>query len=344
VPRPPQRLTGKTLSLATPREGTRLELDTPAHLQVAIGRRTTELQIRAHQVGSGTVTGRVLADRDWVTVEPGRLEPGATEHVLTVRVHPDRMQRPHGSSVVTIVPSHGPRLSVTLDVGQRARPTARLLIIGAVAIALTAVVATALSHLPDALPHHERTLRVDPDPSTSLVYVGDHLVGPGSHTIHDRDLPEGPVELHVRLDGFTPYSKVVKLEDGKTVALSPRLELANPLAFEPTAGQQGAPVPADQVREILQDNHDRLAACFTADAEAEAESSPPDHVTLRAFVGFGGQVEGLQIGEPKKVSEALRGCIARTLRAQSFTLGEPADYWYFDATLRPKDEGRSTDP
>ena len=338
VPRPPLRLTGKTLSLASPREGTRLELDTPSQIQVAVGHRPTVLHIKAHQVGGGTVSGRVLADRDWVTVEPGRLEPGVTDHVITVRIHPERMQRPHGSSIITIVPSHGPRLSVTLDVGHRPRPT-RLLIGGAILIGLTGLCALALPFLPAGLPLHERSLRVDPDPNTALVYIGDHLIGPGSHTIHGSALPEGPVELQVRLDGFTPFTQTVELAPGQTVALRPRLELSKPLDFRPARGQDGKPVPQDQIDKALHDNQRRLAQCLP-----EATEDGPAAVTLQAYVGIGGQVEGLEFEEPTDVSDDERVCVSRILRAQSFALGDPADYWFFEATIHGRPAGKATPP
>lgn len=328
VPRPPERITGKTLSLGAQRDGTRLELVTPGQVTVAVGRRLDSVRIQLKQVGNGTVTGRVLADRDWVTVDPARLEPGRTQHTVLARIHPDRMPRQRGSSVVTIVPSHGPRLSVTLDVEQRR--SSRGLIIGLVLLLLLAIGAAAVL-LPRLLAPEapqSRTLNIKPDPSTAIVYIGDRMFGPGARAIEGADLPQGPVPLKVSLDGFETHEELVEVLPGQTVTVTPFLALSAYVPFVPAPGQEGRALQKEVVAEQLRAAQPMTQRCFQ-------EHDAPAFLKLRAYVRFGGQVDGLEISEPSELSPAFLTCISRGLRAMTFLISEPADYYFFDATIEP---------
>jgi len=329
IPRPPERITGKTLSLGSQRSGTCVELLTPNQYSLRVGRRNRSVTIRLKQVGTGPTTGRIMADRDWVTVNPERLDAGQTQHQITATVHPDRMPRQRGSSIVTIVPSHGPRVTVTLDV-ERERVPRVLLIAGLVAVgALTLWGAGRLAYQVSTQPNSsQRLLQVDPDPPTAVVYLNDVLVGVGPHTFQGDQLPPGPVRLTVSLDGFQPFQDVVDPKPDHPISVQPHLELDQPL-FQPTKSQEGVTLSAAAVQEQLQVSRAMFDTCFTAHADA------PSSIKLRAFVGFSGHVQGLTALEPADVDPDFLGCISRGLHTMTFALSDPADYWTFETTLAP---------
>lgn len=331
VPRPDQ-VTGKTLSLAPARESTRLELASPATVSLRVGRSGEQARILLRQVGEGAVTGRVLADRDWVTVDPARLDPGKTQHTITARVHAERMPRQRGSSVVTIVPSHGPRLSVTIEAERRRGPSPAVLggaLLALLLLGLLGVMGWSRLHgatrEPEAL---ARALVVRPDPPTAMVFVDDKLIGPGEQRLEGSALGQGPVRVKVTLGGFDDFEQGVMLVPGEPQVVDARLELREPLAFRPSATLQGVALPRAQVTDQLAGVQGMVDRCFVDQAGA------PDALRLRAYVGFSGQVEGVSPQPEEGQDPAFLLCVQRALRAMSFVLGEPADYYYFDLALQ----------
>jgi len=330
VPRP-GRVAGRSLDLTSPREGTHLQLQSPAFVPVKTGSRGTTVQIRLQQVGSGTVTGRILADREWVSVEPARLDTGRKEHVIVARIHADRMQRARGSSVVTIVPSHGPRLAITLEVEKR-RPFVLVLglLLGLALVAgLSAVAWHFLGPQPATLP---RVLTVDPNPSSAMVFVDDRLIGPGLQRVDLADFPAGPVELKVSLSGFREHTESIDLPDGQSLVARPRLELERSLSAIPASTEEGLPLDTGQVNEQLAAHRAIFEECY------ELPGAPPS-LRVRAFVSFGGQVDGFLPVEPTDPDPAFVSCVSRGLRAMQFVLKQPADYYTFEATLPAPEAG-----
>lgn len=331
VPRPAQ-VTGKTLSLAPTRETTRLELTSPSQVELTVGRKVELTRIQLRQVGEGTVTGRILADRDWVTVEPAKLDPTKTQHTITARIHGERMPRQRGSSVVTIVPSHGPRLSVTIEAERRRgpRPAVVGLVLVVLLLLLGALAAFGWSRLGSEAegPTAPRSLIVRPDPPTAMVFVDDKLLGPGEQRLDEAALGAGAVKVKVTLGGFDDFEQGVLLPPGASEVLEPHLELAAPLSFRPSPTLDGRAIDRAQVAAQLSLVSGMVDQCFAEHPGA------PDALNLRAFVGFSGQVEGVGTEPAEGQDPSFMTCISRAMRAMSFVLGEPADYYYFEVTLK----------
>lgn len=325
VPRPGQ-VTARTLDLNQQQEGTRLELKSPAVMAIKTGSRGTTARILLKQVGPGTVTGRVLADRDWVTVEPARLDTTRREHTLQVRIHADRLQRSRASSLVTIVPSHGPRVTVTLDVEKRSPALMVGLLVLLLLLGVGAAARLLLGQAP--APSEPRVLLVRPNPSSAMVFVEDRLIGPGEQRVDLQDYPKGPLELKVELGGFGTYTESVVVNPGQVIERSPRLELTQSLNALPGNSEQGRPLESSQVNEQVRIHQALFDECFAL------PNAPGPSQKLKAYVSFSGQVEGMSPVEPKEPDPAFFGCLARGMRAMQFVLKDPADYYFFETTLR----------
>lgn len=328
VPPPPQRFAGKTLSLEAQKDGTRLELTTPTEISRTVGKKPEQIHIGLHQVGSGTVTARILADRSWVTVEPSRLKPGARDHQVVATVHPSRMPKARGSSVVTVVPSHGPRLAVTLEIEQRGGRSPVRLALGALVVAgLLGGGAWYISNARTPPPPQPRSLLVRPDPLSANVTIGDTIMGEGEVRLNDAQLPDGPVKVKVELNGFATYEEAVFPKPGDPVILAPKLELVAPMDFIPSEGQQASALETNKVRQTLETQAALFDACFSPE--------DPRFLSLDGYVSAIGKVEGLKVIDPETPDPTLVTCISRGLRAATFIIDNPeADYWTFRATLR----------
>lgn len=335
VPRPPQRVRGKTLKLQSAGtqdargDGTRMQLRSPSSVQVKVGRRPETVAIHLEQVGSGTVTARILADRNWVTVEPSRLGPEASSHTVQATIHPSRMPKARGSSVVTIVPSHGPRLAVTIDAEQRRGPPVLVLGLVALLLVLVALAGAAYTFIPSPQPPAApaRVLEVRPDPPTAIVQVGEDHIGVGGG-VYDEDLPPGRVPVMVSLDGFTTFRDQVEVVPGQPVVLQPRLELSEPLTYVPPSTEDGVELAADGILRVVGQHTELVEPCFA--------DSGFDHLQVRGYLNAAGKLRGLQVAESEDQGELppeLVTCVTRGLRAMTFEVSDPADYWAFDVTI-----------
>lgn len=322
VPRPGQ-VQGRSLDLTSPREGTHLRLDSPDYMLVKTGSGGTTVQIRLTQVGPGTVTGRILADREWVSVEPSRLDTTKKEHVISARIHADRMQRGRGSSVVTIVPSHGARVAVTLEVEKKKPIMLVLMLLLAVAIG-GAVAAMKLMAPAEVVP--PRMLTVVPDPISGIVFIDDTLIGPGRQQVDLAKVAGGSAELKVTLGGFKDHVETVNIEPGASLTVRPRLELEKSLTAIPASTEEGVALDMRQVNE-------QLAVHRSIFEECNALPAAPPALKVRAFVSFGGQVEGYLPLDPVDPDPTYMSCVARGMRALQFVLTEPADFYTFEVVL-----------
>ncbi len=343
APRPPQHLSGRSLSLQARQDGTRLELTTPPTVHRTVRRRADQFKIGLRQIGEGTVTARALADRNWVTLDPARLKPVQKNQKITVTVHPAHMPRSTGSSVITIVPSHGPRLSLTVEVEQKLpRPKGPLLAVAGLLLAAAAGysgmqwfqgrVPTGDGTSPsfhDSSSHGSRfprSLAIVPDPSTAIVSVDGRILGEGSFNLDESDLPNGPVTVDVKLSGFKDFHQALVVRPGQAERIEPRLQLVDALEFKPTTALTGAELKSQVARTLVSSHKTMFDGCFGVD--------DPPALDFRGYVAGSGALVGYDQLGPPGASDELGRCIARAFRAQTFIIDEPgADYWSFELTL-----------
>ncbi|MCB9778359.1 MAG: hypothetical protein H6742_07330 [Alphaproteobacteria bacterium] len=329
VPRPPEQLVGRsTLGLDAPSEPNlaKLVLSTPAQVGVLVGKRPESVAIRLRQEGEGRVTARVLADRDWVTVEPGRIGADQVEVVIRATIHPERMNRSRGSSVVTIVPSQGPRISVTLDVDQQKSGPPIGLIVGGLALVVAAAGGGAAWYMNQEPPIPPGVIRVEPDPPTAIVWAGDRLLGEGAVDVPTELVEAGPVTLKVELDGFKDWKRTVEAPPGESVLVQPNLPLAEPLTFAPARGLEGTVLSDGAGGRTIARYPSLFSAC----------AAPGTSVSVRVYVAFGGDVKGVEFVEPEDPPKEAVSCIVRGLSALTIpTPTVPTDYFYFDHIFEP---------
>lgn len=117
-----------------------LEIDGKEVHKVRAGSNPVAVQFVVRNTGQGQMSGRVLSDREWVVVNPARLDPSKREQVIEAVVHPGQMPRRQAISLVTVVADHGERRSVTIDVERQVLPVAAYVAIAAISLLVLIVV------------------------------------------------------------------------------------------------------------------------------------------------------------------------------------------------------------
>lgn len=153
VPTPPARAAGAQEAIrsansaaASARQRQRapqLEIEGPEVHKVRAGNAPVAVQFVVRNAGQGQMSGRVLSDREWVKINPTRLDPNRQEQVVEAVIQPTQMPRRQAISLVTVVADHGERRSITIDVERRTLPPAAL--IAGLALLVALVVALVLA-------------------------------------------------------------------------------------------------------------------------------------------------------------------------------------------------------
>jgi hypothetical protein len=112
APRPPERIGGRALGLGkdgrpSVQKSPRLQIDGEEAQRVVAWRSPVTVRFVVRNAGSGTMSGRVFSDRDWVQVKPSRLDPDVQRQTIEVTVNPNGMPRAKAVSLVTVVADHG---------------------------------------------------------------------------------------------------------------------------------------------------------------------------------------------------------------------------------------------
>lgn len=120
-----------------------LEIDGPELHKLKAGATPVAVQFVVRNAGQGQMSGRVLSDREWVQVNPARLDPARREQIVEAVVHPTQMPRRQAISLVTVVADHGERRSITIDVERKSLPV--VAIVAAVAVLFFVLVGIAVA-------------------------------------------------------------------------------------------------------------------------------------------------------------------------------------------------------
>jgi hypothetical protein len=248
--------------------------------------------------------GRISVDRDWLQVEPMRLDPSAARQELVVRLLPRQQPWGHASATVTVATDHGERRVLVVHAHRRSWLPAML---GAALLGLGGVAALAIFLL---LPRAGGTAADKPgvdlviDPVADRVLVDGQMVGYGSTVF----IPQGALtnfSLRVEADGFEPHEELVTLAKGEHTSRSISLSLVDPMTWAPP-DTEPAPPPAS-VRSDLEALAPRLLPCFEGIAgDVSANYS--------AWITGDGQVRKLEIADAAYPVEATKPCLSRAFR------------------------------
>jgi curved DNA-binding protein CbpA len=339
-PRVPDALTNpsRTLNLggtaqpARPERAARLHVDGPEVISIKARKAPVQLRLTIRNGGSGRMPGRVFVDRDWVEVNPSRLDPGAAEQIIQVTIDPRKMPRNKAVALVTVATDDQERKAITIEAE---RPNPLPWLIGLAALMIVGVSAFVASRIewgdPPVVdpPHGILNVICDP-PAGEVTVAGTFATSEG--VLREHRVPPGqPVAIKVELDGFEPFTREVTIEDGATETVEPVLKLTDPMGFTPTAEQTPAPFDDEGARALVQRRADRLDACFAQHLTAEPGSVASTELT--AYVSPRGYVMGVNFEKATLLGGEVQRCIKRELRAIKFSLVQ-GDYATFRTSLR----------
>ena len=327
IPAPPEAI-GSTLGMgadrrsALPARPARLEVDGPETIEVTLRGKPLSRSFIVRKSGDAPMPGRVIVDRDWVEVEPARLDRAADEQTVTLTFHPGRMPRKRAVALVTVITDDGQRRAITVEASQQ---RSAVVWAATAALALGGVGAGAWWLLqppppaPPPPPSAELAVRVDPP--AGKIFVSNELVNASGEVVLTEGLTPGDTVLvRVELDGFEPWSDEVLLPaDGQAVYLTPSLTLIDRMQFQPKAGDLEADIDSALARRALGERRSQIAGCMHDHGRFE----PGREVVLglEASINNRGHIVGARfIPQEFEASSELLDCVRRQLRSLQLPL------------------------
>lgn len=290
-----------------------LQVDGPEVVPLSVRSRPLTHTVVVRKDGDGRLPGRVMVDRDWVEVQPTRLDPTASEQNILVTVYPERMTRRRAVALVTFTTDDSQRQAVTLEV-QRASTTPLLVGGAAAALLLLGVGGALFFQSPPEQTVQSAQLQITVDPPAGQITVDNKPVGEGSVTITDGLEPGATAFVRVALDGYRPWSESVTLPGpGESLRLSPSLELSERVNFVPGTDDVEGTLDDAAASATLATVDDALVACAR---DHGAPTGAASTLAVSVYVDNRGVVVGAEV-EPDGFDSnpELTGCARRQLRA-----------------------------
>ena len=320
APTPPNEI-GKTLGFAdAPRAaaapGSGLSVDGPAVVPVRVRAQPVTRTFVVRKRGARALPARVLFDRDWLEVNPERLDPNADQQEVAVTVYPERLSRPRSVALLTFTTADNLRQTVTLEV--KRQPSVSWLAAGAVAAAgLLAVVGSGLlsSSGPEPAPTSAE-LEVVVDPPAGEISINNEPVEqaqPGRVLLSAGLEPGATAFVRVASDGFRSWSQSVTLPGpGERLTLTPALELSDRVNYVPGSGDIEGSLDRAEAQATLMRADGALADCARRHgAPSEGDAT----LAVTVFVDNKGVVVGAEaLPEGFAASAELSRCVRRQLR------------------------------
>jgi len=339
APQPPDAIAKRAMALddaKRPRRkqksGPHLVVDGDINRLVEVGAKPRQIRITVRNTGDGPMPGQVLADRDWVTVSPDRLQSGRRSQEITVTIDPQRMPRRQAVCLVSISASRGQRASITLNVKRPDRRPLALALAAALLLGLGVSAWYAFSGQ-DVAPVEPGRLLIKVDPPAGEIWLGDELMAAeGILDLVPEGSPDEPLHVRVSLDGFAEWSKTVTVPPGQTLRLAPILRLTDTMSMPHLGSQTEGKVDEDRARAVLNKRQARLAECLVTHATSQ-EPGTPLELTMRVRLGSTGSAVGFQAVSREGVSSNVDTCLKREVRSLRYPL-VPGDYGEFTYELR----------
>ncbi len=339
VPPPEVKRTVGLGATRTRRRGPRLALPGPNTLDLAVGRKPTRTSFAVKNAGGGRMRGRVSSNKDWLEVSPERLDPDAEEQLIEVVVHPKLMPRNESVGLVTLTTDHGDRETVTFRV-QRSRVSSSEAVLFVVLALLVVSVAHSLGWLPDLSrlgggdPDDglaPASLRIEVDPRADAIFVDGRAVGSGEQVQIEGDLPLNKAfNVSVTLAGFEDVTERLTLAPGEVRALRVRLELSDPMDWEPDEDSERVALDESAIKGLLATRKEQLSGCLN-NARAFGNSAPAS-LSAKLYATNIGRFQGLEVTAIDNLQKDPLPCLKRQLRTVVLPLLE-GDYGIYEATF-----------
>ncbi|MFT5684559.1 MAG: hypothetical protein ACI8RZ_005500 [Myxococcota bacterium] len=331
APRLPDGLAQRTYQPGKTARTPKLEIDGPEELKLSIGRSQHQISLTIRNTGRGRMSGRVHADRPWVIPLPARLDPLLKEQVIKLLIDPGEMLKQRGQCRVTISTRTGGNRSVMLQVQRSGRILP--FVVGGVTLvgAAVAIIPFLGSLQGDANGTGRLVLNVDPP--VGEVYIDDTLINTQGTLDTEAGFPlNTPFVIKIQADGFAEWSQIVSVEKGKTVALSPELELTDPMNFIPKDDWEDGGLDSGALQREIYEHSASLEACF-----AGATVGSPGYtasIGVEGYINQLGAVARIDFLERNFDAPEIDHCLRRQFRGLSMPLLNPRfDYATFTHVL-----------
>lgn len=352
APRPPERIGGRTLGLGKDgrpgaQKAPRLQIDGDEAQRVVAWRSPVTVRFVVRNAGSGSMSGRVFSDRDWVQVKPSRLDPDVQRQTIEVTVNPNGMPRAKAVSLVTIVADHGERRVLTIETQRQVVPGGAKTVLAVSGVVVLALLVTgvlwAVRPAPPPVEAGPPTrLVVTVDPPIGQIFVGEGCNAPAPQKecrqVSDNGSYDGqlgfpidkPFYVRAQYWGFAPVTKLVTAKAHTETKVDVKLELDAALpAWAPPQNAIPGTVPNEELARVFGAFQPNLDRCLTAAGVAKGKTF---EITAEGAIRAEGQVYDVRlvrVSPPFPTSVDPYDCLQRTLRALPFNKLESDAYATF---------------
>ncbi|MDG1481581.1 MAG: hypothetical protein P8R54_18450 [Myxococcota bacterium] len=332
APRLPEGLAQRAYQPGTHSRTPKLEVDGPTQLTFSIGRVKHRHTLTIRNTGQGRMSGRVHADRSWVTPLPSSLDPNIKEQVVELLIDPAEMPRQRGQCRVTISTRAGGNRALMLQVQRSGRifplVLGGLLVVGTGIAIAPFIIGSGGDHRTGA-----GRLILNVDPPVGEIYINDTLISTQGALDIEAGFPlNAPFTVNVQADGFADWFETTTVQDGKTVTLSAELELTDPMNFKPKREWKEGGLANDVLQQELNEHALEFEECF-----AEANVGAPGYTAIldvKGYINQLGSIARIDYLERNFDAPELDHCIRREFRALSMPLLNPRfDYATFTHTF-----------
>lgn len=311
----------------------KLEVDVPEEVKLSVGRSQYRLPLTIRNLGSGRMSGRVHADRPWVTALPGRLDPLLKEQSIELVIDPGEMPRKRGQCRVTISTRTGGNRSVMLVVERSGRVLPYFVVI-ATLLAAGAAVFPFYNELPVEVSSEVGRLLVNIDPPVGEIYINETLINTQGFLDTEAGFPlNTEFELTIQAKGFAEWRETAMVQSGNTTTLDVELELVDPMNFTPKDEWVQGGLNNGALQAELLEHETAMMRCFTkADIGAPGYTAS---LNIQGYINQLGAISRVDFNDRNFDAPEVDHCLRRQFRGLSLPLLSPRfDYATFEHTIR----------
>jgi hypothetical protein len=299
--------------------GPRLSVDGPDAITIHTKDARVRHRLLVRNTGDGKMSGRVVADHDWLEITKPQLDDRASTQVVEVVVHIDRMPWRSASAALTVVTDHGERKSVAFHVSRKSMMP---WVIAASVLTAIGGVAVAVMLLRGGSARNAK-LNLSIDPPADHVYVNGVDIGAGASIAYQSGDVGAPLRLRVEANGFAPHDELMQLDAGKSIDRRIRLDLSDRMNWAPPTGASDQAIP-EAVAAIVQAKASTIATCLSVIA--------PEDAHFKVMIDGTGLARQVDLLAPTGASDDAIGCINRAFRVMRFGALQ-ADYGELDTVV-----------
>ena len=310
----------------------KLEIDGPEELRLSVGRSPKKITLTVRNTGNGSMSGRIHADRPWVSSSPARLAPLLKEQVIELTIDPGEMSRQRGQCRVTVSTRTGGNRSVMLQV-QRSGRILPYIIGGVTLVGAAVAIVPFIGDAPSTNLSGQGRLIVKIDPPVGEVYINDALINTQGALDTEAGFPlDTPFTVKIQADGFKEWFKTTTVASGKTVLLDAELELTDPMNFAPKNEWEEGGLNTGALQGEINEHSASFEHCF-----AGSNLGAPGYTAIldvQGYINQLGAVARVDFLDRNFDAPELDHCLRRQFRGLSLPLLNPRfDYATFTHTF-----------